>query len=145
MKILSICYGILSRDSWQFPLNFCVSGEGNCGLMGERKGICSYIPSLIKLRTGHMESLPKLIHFHTVRGCSHWVVTAPSQISFTECPNGYPPSMEMGSAHPSCLGPLVPRGVSAGGGLQRCACCYTRQACAFGQAVSPEVEVMLGA
>ena len=144
MKISSIRYAILSRDSWQFPSNFLCEWGGKLCLHGERKGICFYILSLVRLCTGDMESFPKLIHFHTACDYSDWVVTLPSQISFTKCPNGYPRSMEMSSAHPSCLGTLVPLGLSSEGVLQRCACRYTCQARAFGQAVSAEDEDMLG-
>lgn len=142
VKILAMCFAVLPRDTRQFFL-FFVCDSGGKSWLNERKGICFYILSLVKLCTENTESFPKLIHFHTASDYFDWVATVPSQISFTKCQNGYHPSMEMSSAHPSCLGFLVPLGLSAEGVLQGCACFYMCQACAFGQAVSAEAEVML--
>lgn len=143
VKISAMCYAILSRETQQFLL-FFVCDSGGKSWLNERKGICFYILSLVKLCTEDAESFPKLIHFHTASDYFDWVATVPFQISFTKHPNGCPPIMEMGSAHPSGLRSLVPPGLSAVGVLQGCACCYMCQTCAFGQAASAEVEVVLG-
>jgi len=91
-----------------------------------------------------MESFPKLIHLRIACDYSDWLMTMSSQLSFIKCPNGYPPSMEMSSVHPSGLRSLVPLGLSGEGVLQRSACSYECQAHAFRQAASASAEVMLG-
>lgn len=112
-----LCYFIQGQLAVSFKF-FCVSGEENCGLTEKGRGSVSTYRLFVKLCTGDMEIFPKLIHFHTACDCSDWVVTVPSQISFTKCPNGYPPSMEMSRPRPSRLGSLVPVELSAEGVLQ---------------------------
>lgn len=65
---------------------FRESGEESCGLKKKGRGSVSTY-CLLSSYAPEIWSFPKLIHFHTAWVYSDWVVTVPSQNSFTKCPN----------------------------------------------------------
>lgn len=121
-NIVNMIYNFIQGQlAVSFKFFFCVSGEENCGLMEKGKGSVSTYCCLSHYAL-EIGSFPQVFHFHTACDYSDRVMSILSQISFVKCPNGYGLSMEKSSAHPSCLGSLVPLGFSGEGVLQRCAC-----------------------
>lgn len=132
-----LCYFIQEQLAVSFTF-FCVSGEENCGLKEKGRGsVTTYRLSSYALE---IWSFAKLIHFHNAWVYSDWVVTVPSQISFTKRPNDILLAWKWAVHSLPVSDPCPPRS-SRQKGCCRGALAVTR---AFGQAVAGEVEVMLG-